>query len=110
MPALQSFERISRRIASFVDAYNSGTGGPSWRMARHYEGVGGVLDSVSPALRQWGIRRAKDENELNTVRTRDPKCGGGEEDDQDKDDSEAEGGGDNPGDQGRGGRGSAKQP
>eukprot|EP00959_Pyramimonas_sp_CCMP1952_P455970 9472410-Pyramimonas_sp.AAC.2 len=79
MPALQCFERISRRISSIVDAY-SGSGGPSWRMARHYEGVSGVLDSVSPALRQWGIKRAKGENELNTARARGLKGGSGEDD------------------------------
>ena len=108
MPALQSFERISRRIATIVDAY-SGTGQPSWRMARHYEGSPGLLDSVSPALRQWGIKRAKDENELNTARTRNLKGGGGEDDDQEKDDGVAEGGGGNPKGRGRG-RGSAHKP
>ena len=105
MPALQSFERISRRIATIVDAY-SGPGNPSWRMARHYEGVAGVLDAVAPALRQWGIKKAKDENELNTARTRGLKGSAGEDDEGGGDDDKAEGGSGKPKGGGRG-RGSA---
>ena len=67
MPALQSFERVGRRLSTIIDAYSS-SGTPNWQMSRHYEGTLTSFDAVSPSLRQWGLRRAKEENELRMKR------------------------------------------
>eukprot|EP00974_Lingulodinium_polyedra_P061707 5955625-Lingulodinium_polyedra.AAC.1 len=50
VPALQSFERIGRRLSTIIDAYAS-AGAPNWQMARHYEGTAAAYDAVAPSLR-----------------------------------------------------------
>ena len=63
LPSLVSMERLARRIATIVDAYGN-VGAPNWKMAKHYEGTAGPFDAVSPALRTWGMKRYKEEQDL----------------------------------------------
>ena len=56
-----------------IDAYSTGTGVPSWKMAAVYEGEASYSDAISPALRKWGVNKIKDQNEIETARSRNPR-------------------------------------
>ena len=48
-----------------IDAYARAQGGtPNWKPAHIYEGVSTASDAVAPAMRSWGMKKLKDENEL----------------------------------------------
>ena len=70
MPALQSFEVLGRRVQSIVDAHSADSQRPQWSNARLFSGVGSAVDAISPELRQYVARRAKDEAEVETMRQR----------------------------------------
>ena len=67
--ALAGVEKLTRKVNGIIEAYGS-SGAVSWRMAGVLEGTAGHLDAISPALRQWGVRRIKDQNELEAGRSR----------------------------------------
>ena len=58
-----------------IDAYSTGTGVPSWKMAAVYEGEASYSDAISPAPRKWGVNKIKDQNEIEieTARSRNPR-------------------------------------
>jgi len=88
VPSLAGGERLCRRIISIIDAHATG-GTPNWRMARYYDGTAGATDAIAPSLRQWGVRRIKDEVEISGARMRGlPTTRGG-----DAADDDGEGGG-----------------
>eukprot|EP00435_Cladocopium_sp_Y103_P027188 s335_g6.t1 len=63
--SLASFESVSRRIQSIVDAYASGAAGaPDWGAARIISGYKGPDDVISSQLRTWAAKRGKEEVEL----------------------------------------------
>ena len=70
MPSLMSFERVCRRLQLIVEAHAEVGQAPSWKMARYLNGVSTVTDVVSPALRQYGTRRVKEEAEVGFTRVR----------------------------------------
>lgn len=70
MPALASFEVAARRIQSIVDAYSQDPSKPSWASARLFAGLGNADDLVAPELRQFAARKAKEESDIESVRTR----------------------------------------
>ena len=70
MPSLMSFEKASQRLQLIVEAHAEVGQAPSWKMAGYYNGVSTLTDVVSPALRQYGTRRAKEEAEVGLTRVR----------------------------------------
>ena len=70
MPSLVSFEVIARRIQSIVDAYSGDPSRPQRANARLYSGVGSALDMVAPDLKHYVAKKAKDEAEVESMRTR----------------------------------------
>ena len=60
-------------MCGVIDAYSSGTGVPSWKMAGVYEGEANSMDAIAPALRKWGLTKVKDQNELEQARSRHPR-------------------------------------
>jgi hypothetical protein len=71
MGALVAFERIGRRVQTIMEAYKSGNGkAPNWAMSKHFEGVSSAGDAISPALRNYGLRKAKDEAEMDNARAK----------------------------------------
>ena len=109
LPGLACFEKLSRRLQAVIDAYSGAAGsGPNWKMARFYDGAQTAADAVSPQLRQWGLRQAKDEAELSTQRVKDRPAEDGE---TPRDDGSGAGRGKGGGKQGAGrGRGPAPAP
>ncbi|CAK0819989.1 unnamed protein product, partial [Prorocentrum cordatum] len=65
--ASAGIEKLTRRICGVIDAYATGGGVPSWRMAGVYEGEANSIDAIAPALRKWGLTKVKDQNELEQV-------------------------------------------
>ena len=65
---LACLEVAARRIQTIVDAYAVDPAKPSWSNARFYSGVGSVDDLVSPDLRQYVARQAKEESDIESVR------------------------------------------
>ena len=102
MPACVCFEKVSRRLQTIIDAYSAGGGTPNWQMARYYDGRAGVGEGVSPSLRTWGLRRAKDEYDVNSMRTRRLQGDGGQCEDND---GQGAGGQGRKGGKGKGGGG-----
>ena len=70
MPSLMSFEKVCRRLQLIVEAHAEVGQAPSWKMARYYNAVSTLTDMVSPALRQYGTWRAKEEPEVGFTRVR----------------------------------------
>ena len=64
------FEVASRRLQSTVDAYSQDAARPQWQAARLYSGVGSAIDAVSPELKHYIARKAKEEVEVESVRGR----------------------------------------
>ena len=60
-------------MCGVIDAYSSGTGVPSWKMAGVYEGEANSMDAIAPALRKWGLTKVKDQNEMEQARSRHPR-------------------------------------
>ena len=67
--ACRSVEKMARRIQAICDAYSSPGQPPNWKMAKHLDGEGGT-EVVAPALRSFGVRRARDDYEVSNVRVR----------------------------------------
>ncbi|CAK0855470.1 unnamed protein product, partial [Prorocentrum cordatum] len=71
--ASAGIEKLTRRICGVIDAYATGGGVPSWKMAGVYEGEANSIDAIAPALRKWGLTKVKDQNELEQARSRHPR-------------------------------------
>ena len=69
LPCLQSFEKISRRIQTIIEAHRGGQGA-NWKMSKYLSGDSSAADGVAPELRAYAWRRAKDESDINNTRTR----------------------------------------
>ena len=67
---LMGYEVLARRIQTIVDAYVSDPAHPSWANAKYFSGVGSADDLVSPELRTYVTKRAKEETEIETARGR----------------------------------------
>jgi hypothetical protein len=72
---LVSLELVCRRIALIVEAYATSTK-PSWEHAKFYSGAASAEEVIAPALRNYVLRRAKDEHDLYSARTRTAPRGG----------------------------------
>ena len=75
MGCLVCFEVAARRIQSVIDAYSQDPSKPQWNNARLYSGVSSAMELVSPELRHYVARRAKEEIEVDTMRTRNRTLG-----------------------------------
>ena len=100
LSALQSFEKISRRIQIIIEAHKPGQA-PSWQMARYLGGEASIGDAVSPALRSYGVRRAREDYEVQNARSRVLNNKKGKDDDDGAPGGDG-GDGDTPHGQGRG--------
>ena len=68
---LASFECISRRIMAIVDAFgDGGTENPDWGAAKIFTGYRGPEDIVMPQLKQWALKKGKEEAKLHQARTK----------------------------------------
>ena len=67
MKSLMSCKKESRRLQHIVEAHAEVGQAPSWKMARYYNEAATLTDVVSPALRQCGTRRAKEEAEVGAL-------------------------------------------
>jgi len=104
---LHGIEVLCRRIAAIVEAYAT-TGRPTWEHAKYYAGTAAAEEVVAPALRSQVLRRAKEEAELTTARSRGvPRGGPAEKADADGAADGSGGGGGAKGSRGAG-RGRAK--
>ena len=99
---LHGMEALCRRIAAIVEAY--ATGRPTWEHARFYAGTPVAEEVVAPALHSQVLRRAREEAELSSARSRGVPRGGATE--RADGDGTAEGGGGGAG--ARGGRGAGR--
>ena len=68
--AAASLEIASRRLIAIVEATSKGLDSPNWETARHYTGTSTVFDLAPHELRACATRAAKDEAEIDSVRTR----------------------------------------
>jgi uncharacterized membrane protein YgcG len=103
---LLSLELVCRRIAVIVEAYAT-SAKPSWEHAKFYTGAASAEEVIAPALRNYVLKRAKDEHDLFSARSRTaprgaPGGGGGKGDGGTTDGSGKGGGGKRTG--GKGGR------
>ena len=91
---LVCLERVCRRIAVIVEAY-AVPSRPSWDHARFYAGTASAEEVIAPALRTLAFKKAKDELELASSRTRTALRGApaGEGDAGDGGGGDAKGGG-----------------
>jgi len=60
---------LCRRIAAIVEAHAS-SGRPTWEHAKYYAGTAAAEEVVAPALRSQVLRRAREDAELSTARSR----------------------------------------
>jgi len=98
---LHGVEVLCRRIAAIVEAH-AAAGRPTWEHAKYYAGTAAAEEVVAPALRSQVLRRAREEAELSTARSRGVPRGAGKADA----DGTADGGGDGGG--GKGSRGAGR--
>jgi len=101
--ALACAEVLCRRISAIVDAYAVAGRPPNWAMAAYYTGQKSAADGVSPSLRNYVARLARDDREVQNEITRSTRLLPAGED----------GGGESSGGRGAGGaqgRGTAGQP
>ena len=70
MGAVASFEIASRRLIAIVEATSKGLDSPNWETARHYTGTSTIFDLAPHELRAYVTRAAKDEAEIDSMRTR----------------------------------------
>jgi len=70
MPALASFESLSRRLLGIIDAYAGDGSKPNWRVAGHISGGLGIDDAMSLEMRTFIQRTVRERNELDTARRR----------------------------------------
>ena len=68
--ALACAEVICRRISAIVDAYAVAGRPPNWAMAAYYTGQKSAADGVSPSLRHYVARLARDDREVQNEITR----------------------------------------
>ena len=68
--AVASLEIASRRLIAIVEATSKGLDSPNWETARHYTGTSTIFDLAPNELRAFVTRAAKDEAEIDCVRTR----------------------------------------
>ena len=68
--AVASLEIASRRLIAIVEATSKGLDSPNWETARHYTGTSTIFDLAPHELRACVTRAAKDEAEIDCMRTR----------------------------------------
>ena len=68
--AVASFEIASRRLIAIVEATSKGLDSPNWETARHCTGTSTIFDLAPHELRACVTRAAKDEAEIDSMRTR----------------------------------------
>ena len=68
--AVASLEIATRRLFAIVEATSKGLDSPNWETARHYTGTSTVFDLAHHELRACATRAAKDEAEIDSMRTR----------------------------------------
>ena len=78
---IAALESIARRLVTIVEAYRSGPapGQASWESARYLTGVVDPFDVVSPELRAFANRAARDEAERHVAMTRGRAAGARQE-------------------------------
>ena len=80
--ALACMEVCSRRAQTIFDAYEVNPSKPNFESARYFSGQGSISDAVSPELRSFVARRARDDAEVEKQRQkvrelrRPPAAGG----------------------------------
>ena len=70
MPALASFEILSRRLLGIIDAYAGDGQKPNWKIAGHISGGVGLDDAMSLEMRNYVQRTVKERNDLEVARRR----------------------------------------
>ena len=68
--AAASHEIVSRRLITIVETTSKGLDSSNWETARHYTGTSTIFDLAPHELRTYVSRAAKDEAEIDSMRTR----------------------------------------
>lgn len=68
LAALSSMEILVRRVQTIIDAYDVNPSKPCYDSARYYSGLASSADGVSPELRAYVARRARDDAEVEKQR------------------------------------------
>lgn len=66
--SIAMFEGLARRLQTIFDAYEQSATKPNFESARFFRGSGAATDAVSPELRNFAARRARDEGEIEKSR------------------------------------------
>ncbi|CAK0821617.1 unnamed protein product [Prorocentrum cordatum] len=81
LPSLAGGERLCRRFNTIIEAYASGAGGTlNWELANILEGEIGATEAMDPQLRQYSMKKLKDQRDI--ASSRRPWGGGGKGDPQ----------------------------